>query len=216
MMLLSRFCVVGSAAVLMMAAASVQAEVIATVTYDDLDGNFAFTGPNAGVFTANAVDRVGRNSSMTASRLVPIQNNANFPAGFVSLPDSSNLQIVINTNTLTLHGIGSFVATDVDGDTITGDIDGDWANIAGIFMAFNGSLSNVLFNGAVFNGQAGSFGTSFFSAPPYDGAIVQLTTAAGGFAGIINSDTGGDLQITPAPGTLALLGLAGFAGRRRR
>jgi uncharacterized protein (TIGR03382 family) len=200
---------------LLAGATSASAEVIASVTYDDLAGNFVSTGPGMGMFTARAVNTAQLQSTMTASRLVPVQSDAEFASGFVSAADPADIVISIATNTGTLAGNGSFVVTDVDGDTITGNISGSWANL-GIFLAFNGALSNVQFNGGTFNGNLGSFSTLFAGGPPFDGAIVQLTTASGGFGGINNSTTGGTLQIVPSPGALALLGLGGLAAARRR
>lgn len=212
--------VFGVGAVAVMALASVAsagvADVIATVTYDDLAGNFTTTGPNTGTFTAFAVDNARLQSSMTGSRLIPVQADAQFGPGFVSAANPADIVISINTNTVTLVGSGSFVVTDVDGDTITGNISGSWSSIAGIFLAFNGALSNVQFSGSSFDGDLGSFNSIFPGGPLFDGAIVQLTTGAPSFANVANSVTGGTLQITPTPGTLALLAAGGLMTRRRR
>lgn len=196
------------------------ADVIATVTYADLNGNFTGTGPGTGNFNAVAVAGGLLNSSMTASRLVPVLGDAEFSPGFVAAANPANFTISINTNTITLAGTGSFAVTDVDGDTITGNIAGDWENIGGFFMAFNGTLSNVQFTGTSFDGEIGAFSTIFAGGPPFDGAIVQLTSTlsvpGGGFGAIVNAATSGTLQIVPAPGAIALLGLGGLVVSRRR
>lgn len=208
------FCAFAAAGLTAVANAGV---VISTIAYDDLSGNFSVTGPGSGIFTALAVNNLQHQSAMTASRLIPVQNDADFFPGFFGNAGAADISITIITNTITNMGFGSFVVTDIDGDTITGDITGEWANVGGIFMAFNGELNNVAFNGMTFNGEAGSsFDMNFAGGPLFDGAIVQLTTAAGGYAGISNSTTGGLLQILPSPGAVALLGLGAFAARRRR
>ena len=85
----------------------------------------------------------------------------------------------ITANTAT--AIGGFTITDFDGDTLTGDITGNWA-IIGHYPSFSGAMSNIQWttDDGFFNGNDGSPDNSlsldFASAPPWDGSIVELTT----------------------------------------
>lgn len=203
-------------------AASANADVIATLTYDDLAGSFTRDG-NAGNFQARAVNLPGQlQSSGSTSRIVPTQGNADFNPGFVSGSDPADF--VINIATVltgpgTATGNGTFTATDIDGDTVTGVLTGDWTSAGAGVLFFNGSLSNVLLNGRTFNGNTGSgWDMNLPGTPPYDGAIVQLTFSGSGFfdQNFSNRATGTTLQIVPAPGALALVGLGGLVATRRR
>lgn len=202
-------------------AGSANADVIATLTYDDLGGSFTRNGA-AGVFVARAVNLPGLlQSSGATSRIVPTQGNADFNPGFVSAADPADFVITINTAVTgpgTATGAGNFVATDINGDTVTGNLTGDWTSAGAGILFFNGALSNVLLNGQVFNGNTGSWDMNLPGTPPFDGAIVQLTFSGSGFfdQDFSNRATGTTLQIVPTPGALALLGLGGLVAGRRR
>ena len=121
----------------------------------------------------------------------------------------------------TASGSGSFTATDVDGDTISGTLNGVWGRPAPGFIFFNGSLSNVriVSNDNNFNGEVGAWDTRFPSPEPYEGAIVQLVFGGSTFftGNFSNRAVGITAQIVPSAGSLALLGLGGLVvGRRRR
>jgi hypothetical protein len=126
-------------------ASSANAEIIATVSYDDLAGSFASTGGGNGQFTAMAVNSANLASSYEASRLVPAQGSASFEAGFVSNPfnpaDFTLSISVTNINATTASGGGSFTATDADGDTLVGNINGIWIFGGPGFIFFNGNLA---------------------------------------------------------------------------
>jgi uncharacterized protein (TIGR03382 family) len=205
-------------------AAGVNADAIASFSYDDLAGSYA-----AGNFTAVAVDTGTLQSSGEASRLVPTEGNAVFEPGFVSAANPANFSISISVvidGPTHATGTGSFIATDADGDTITGNLSGEW-NLVGSFIAFSGNLSNVLLsdNGAAdntFNGTDASSTNWTMDLPgtaPFEGAIVTLTFGQSSFFGSAfeNAATGVTAQIVPAPGAAALMGLGLVAaGRRRR
>ncbi|MFZ4572968.1 MAG: PEP-CTERM sorting domain-containing protein [Phycisphaerales bacterium] len=213
---------------LAVAASLANADVVATFTYDDLAGNFAGSGGN-GVFTAVAVDTIALQSSGDASRLVPTEGDAVFEPGFVSGANPADFQISVTVaadSATHAFGAGTFIATDADGDTITGNIVGDW-NLVGNFLAFSGNISNVLLNdnGAsdnAFNGTDASstdWSMALPGGPVFEGAIVNLVFGANDFfaTAFESRATGVTAQIVPAPGVLALVGLGGLAaGRRRR
>ncbi len=201
-------------------ATSASATVVATFQYTDLRGAYD-AGP--GQFTAVAVDSGSFQSAGDVTRLIAPGGTAQFEPGFVTTTGGSAMVSINVTNIvgLTADGSGTFSFADADGDTITGDISGDWLSPGGGIVFFNGLLSNVTFNGlgnGSFEGTTGAFGMGDLSGI-YSGAIVQLFTRVGG--GFFNSSfsdvstlVSGD--IIPAPSALALLGLGGLAAMRRR
>lgn len=199
-------------------AAPAFADTIVSATYNDLAGSW-----NGTSFVANAVNNVGGlQTSGTVARLVSPIGTANFSAGFVAGADPADIVITLSsTPTIdpdTRDGVGSFLITDVNGNTLGGTITGQWFNgITAVF--FNGALSNVTFNGSTFSGtNGGSFSTFFGDSGIYDGAITQLQLQNNNFfaSEFSNVPTQETLQVTPAPGAAALLGLGGLAISRRR
>ncbi|MBI1190914.1 MAG: hypothetical protein GC200_09575 [Tepidisphaera sp.] len=199
-------------------AAPAFADTIVSATYNDLAGSW-----NGTTFNANAVNVPGGlQSSGTVARLVAPIGTASFGAGFVSGADPADIVVSLSSTPTadpdTRDGSGSFLITDANGNTLGGTISGQWFNgITAVF--FNGSLSNVTFNGATFTGTAsGAFSTIFGGSGIYDGAITQLELQNANFfsSNFENVPTQETLQITPAPGAVALLGLGGLAISRRR
>jgi len=154
------------------------------------------------------------------SRLVPANGVADFQPGFVSGGDFADFVLTMSvTHTgSTGTGTGSFVSTDADGDTITGNISGTWS-IDGGYIAFVGTLSGVMINNVsedgTFDGSnTGSWSTDFAGyTPPFDGAIVKLTEQTSNFfqANFVNAATGLSAQITTETVPLPSAALAGFA-----
>lgn len=201
------------------AAGTVNADVVASFTYDSMSGSY----DGAGNFQARAVDNAFQQTSGDTSRLDPVTQNATFAPGFVSR-SGANAIINISVNNFgwngpnTALGGGSFTLTDVDGTTCTGSLSGDWSSPGAGILFFNGAITGATFSGASWDGEFGSWATNLPGGPPYDGAIVQLTFSGSGFFDTSFSDreTGSTLQLVPAPGALALLGLGGLAAARRR
>ncbi len=202
-------------------AAGAMAQPIASATYFDLSGNW-----NGALFTAFATAQPGLNSSGSVARLVSPVGTADFQPGFVAGANPADFSLALTYipgGPGIGIGAGSFSITDADGSTMTGSISGLWiddsANNPGQVF-FNGALSNVTFSGATFDGtNGGSFSTLFGGTPPYDGAITQLfLSPPGNFFTSPFSDvnTGVTMQILPAPGAMALLGLGGLIATRRR
>ncbi len=205
------------------AATTAHADALATFSYDDLAGTYV-GGVGGGSFSAVAVDTLALQSQGGASRLVPSEGDAVFQPGFVSGADLADFSVTLSVGAIDINGnragAGSFIATDADGDTITGNATGTW-RLLGNFLAFSGSLSNVMLNGTTFNGTDASSTNWDMDLPgdaPYDGAIVNLVFGASDFFNTSFADraTGLTAQIIPAPGALALLGLGGLVGGRRR
>jgi len=201
-------------------------QVVLTMNYDDLSANYN-TGTNA--FTAAAVTNATHQSSGLTSRSntnAPPGGNANFFGGTLG---NAIAGFVLNLTVAPgpLTAAGSFTATDADGDTVTGDLNGGFSPVGG-FMAFNGAVSNVQFhdNGATDNRFNGTSSGSWSMAFPFslDGAIVQLSSNVTNFNSGFSDVTVGYLtQFTSSsvPAPLAAFSGAGLMGalaipRRRR
>lgn len=209
----TKFLAVASAAALT-AGASAQ---IATFTFSDLDGSY-----NAGTQVFSAVADATTSGDVT--RLVSPVGSAQFNTGFTTLATSANVAISLTLSNLTAtsaDAVGSFVITDHNGDTMTGDINGSFQPL-GFSITFDGLLSNVAFtdnsSDGTFDGPSSGAFSSAFINPPFDGAIVQLFLSTSGFFASSFSGTPVlvDAAIIPAPASLALVGLGGLVAARRR
>lgn len=200
-------------------AAVANAQAILTFGFTDVDGSFtAADGSFAGASTAT--------TSGDVTRLSAPGGTAVFDPGFAGVGASDfsfDIDVMI-TGAGTADGAGSFSIVDVHGESLTGDLDGQFVELAPGIIAFNGLLSGVQFNDVsgdgTFDGPtAGSFSTDLPGTAPYDGALVQLFLDGSGgffdadFTGISTQVSG---VIVPAPASLALLGLGGLAATRRR
>ena len=87
----------------------------------------------------------------------------------------------IDNTAHTATGTGEFTLTDIDGDTITGDISGNWGLNVGGYTAFTGDLTNVQWTSddGFFNGDGGSddaaVALDLLTSPPWGGQVVELT-----------------------------------------
>jgi hypothetical protein len=207
------------------ACGAANAAVVVTFNYNDLSGNY--TGDStSGTFNAHAVDS-SLHSAGSVARVVPTVGTADFQPGFASGGDSSDFVLNMTLGAISSNmrsGNGTFTATDADGDTLSGSLNGTWQQ-AGTFLSFAGSLSGVVFtdNGGqdgLFNGSSsGSFPFADLNPLNLSGAIIDLTAnVAGGFfsSNFTDAASGVNGQIIPAPGALFGLGLIGLAGARRR
>ncbi|GJQ29841.1 MAG: hypothetical protein HBSAPP03_17250 [Phycisphaerae bacterium] len=201
--------------------------VLISMRYDSLSGSY-----NSALqeFRARAADTAALRSTGAVSRLVPTTGTALFEAGFVSAANSADFDIRVSAiptgNPLVRTGSGLFVATDVDGDTISGVVNGTWYNGGPGFIFFNGTLSNVILtssgaapeNGTFDGSNGGSWDMNIPAPQPYEGAIVQLVFGAPNFflQDFQDRATGVTAQLVPAPGALVLMGLGGLAMTRRR
>ena len=148
---------------------------IATFSFDHMDADY----DGAGNFTLNtALDTIG-----DATRAVPVVGTAIYDNdatnGFANswytlgtMADVTMSMTVSNITATSADAIGSFVVTDADGDTITGDFTGVWSNVAG-FAFFGGPATNVFYNDnfaldGKFNGPSGGmFDLAFPSPQPF-------------------------------------------------
>jgi hypothetical protein len=93
---------------------------------------------------------------------------------------SMKITDVTDNPTYTASGVGSFTATDTGGDTITGDITGQW--VRDTADSFHGSLSNVQFTDndpldGNFDGHVNSISMSFATAAPWSGGFTDLVVS---------------------------------------
>jgi len=96
--------------------------------------------------------------------------------------DVSNFVVsmtITNITPTSADGAGTFTIMDFDGDTITGDLVGDWEP-EGSSNSFAGTLSNVVWHNQsgddTFQGHIGSVSMSLFPPDPWVGAINLLST----------------------------------------
>ncbi|MFI4882652.1 MAG: PEP-CTERM sorting domain-containing protein [Phycisphaerales bacterium JB064] len=200
-------------------AAVANAQAILTFGFTDVSGSFtASDGSFAGSSDAA--------TSGDVTRLASPGGTAVYEPGFVGTGASDfsfDIDVMI-TGASTADGSGTFTIVDVHGETLSGNLDGEFTQLMGGAIAFEGTLSNVMFNDVsgdgTFDGPTvGSFGTDLPGTGPYTGALVQLFIDGSG--GFFDSDfTGISTQVSgavvPAPASLALLGLGGLAAARRR
>lgn len=204
------------------------ADPIATFGFTDLDGDYSLTNPGdpsqGGPFVAraSAVSTGGPyNSRGDVTRVEAPGGTAIFQTAFVAGADSLDFVLTMNVANVTSNAAtatGSFLLTDFDGDTITGDLTGNWVRLGGVFGSFEGTMSNVSFNSLAdgsFEGSSGSFPMTFSGGPVYNGAIIVLETGRWFTNNFADADTQVEASILPEPASLALLALGLVFARRR-
>lgn len=215
-----------SVGVVALLAGAVQAQTtLASFSYDSLSGAYVAGSPTNGVFTANAVDLPLLRTVGDFNRTVASEGNADFPAGFVTdanLADISiSLPVNVTSGTTASSLGGSITITDIDGDSFTASVDGDWYNLGPGFAFFNGNLTSISFvdvgtQDGLFNGYNGSWQMNL-PGNPLEGAIVNLVFGGQWFTQSFNDfAVGVSGQVIPTPGVAALLGLGGLVATRRR
>lgn len=207
-------------------ASTASADVVLTFGFTDLNGQFDLGGGGpGGQFSARAVDNALLRSAGDVSRIAVPFGTAVYDDGFVSGLDPADVVLSISVfNVLggpipTADGVGNFSITDVDGDVMTGNIDGVWLLLAG-GVFFNGNLSNVAIasDDGTFDGPAGG-SVSVSDLGILEGAnTVLFTNPIGGwwdqdFREVSTQFSG---ELLPTPGAMALLGLGGLVATRRR
>jgi hypothetical protein len=202
-----------------MGAGTAHAQLIASFSYENLVSSY-----DAGAQVLSTT--IGADSTGSVSRLLAPAGTADFDVGSAAYSLDLNVSAVGIDGAM---GSGSMVATDLNGDTLTANVDGEFSfvpiggsGLGAIF--FDGALSDVFFNDnsgdGMFDGDTSSFGLDFSDAgpAPYSGGIQRLQISDVMF---FDQDFGNRLaevdgQIVPAPGALGLLGLGLLASRRRR
>jgi MYXO-CTERM domain-containing protein len=209
-----------AAAVWMAAPSAASASNILTWGFTDLSGSF---NAGAGLFQAVSVSNDAFRTDGDVTRLAAPGGTAQYRNG----AQAGAVQIALTVQNAvggTATGAGLFSITDADGDTLSGLIAGMWISPGAGITYFNGILSGVQFAAlpghTTFDGPSGgAFGMNLPGSPPYSGAVVELfINPAGGFfdQSFEHISTQASAVVTPAPGAMALLGLAGIGGLRRR
>lgn len=223
------FALVALAGVLAFASAPAGAaeEPILSFHFGDLT-----SGYSSGVFTT-AVDPAVTTGTVT--RIKPPAGTAYFASDALAMVglgwtlQGGDFTITMTVSEITSSaatGTGSFAITDVDGDTIAGNVKGTWTPGASgnIFM---GSLHEVAYSPdsageLTFDGHYGvSLSMDGFVPPPYlSGSIIELSSTGTWFADGDYSDANAsvDASLIPLPSALLLgvVGLGAVVGWRKR
>ncbi|MBX3379660.1 MAG: hypothetical protein KF805_06170 [Phycisphaeraceae bacterium] len=220
----------GVAAGLAMGLASLaSAGPLVTFTYTNLSGQYAYNPiGDTGQFQANAVSAGPLQTDGSVSLVPnPGAGTAVFNAGFTSRTIAGfhiDLSFFGRAGNMA-SGAGSFTATDTLGNTLTGNLTGDWVMFGGAVF-FNGAISGAMLTpapriGGIFTGETGSWNMGApMALQPLDGSIVQIHLSEP-----VNSNMDADFreisvgvagQLVPTPASMALLGLGGLIAVRRR
>ncbi len=187
---------------------------------------FGFTVSNLSTTYDNTTNQftseVWANTTADLYRNISPVSTAEFSGPWTGSEDFSLQMTLTNITALTAVATGSFSFFDTDGDLVSGNISGTWANISG-FPFFSGTLSNVLYTSVVnttFDGHSGSASMVFNAPQPWSGAIFQLTSQGSWFSLGPHEDVKGgsiDASVVPVPAAfiLGILGLS-IAGIKLR
>lgn len=208
-----------AAAACLVVSPALAAPSLFTFGFTDLQGTYDGTSS----WSMNAIE----STAGDVTRLLPTSITTHFTEGFAvdTLADFSLSMQVTPHNSSIYNGIGSFTITDIDGDTIVGEVAGRWHRLTNNESAFIGTIGNFFLNGETFNGTLGnsfSMDTTGYGMEPFDGAVTILKAgswfSSGASTDSIALSQGTVVgQVIPAPGAalLGLLGL-GLTGARRR
>ena len=131
-----------------LASVAVADVAVSTFTFSDLNSEYFTADGETGIYTSRAAEF----TSGDVTRLMPAgAQTAEFGPAFAT-DDSIDADVVFemsisNITAVSADGEGTFSITDIDGDMISGDLEGTWTRaIAGApILFFNGTLSNVAF-----------------------------------------------------------------------
>ncbi|MEL7472852.1 MAG: hypothetical protein AAGK04_05985 [Planctomycetota bacterium] len=222
-------CVTAPAAAIGVLVSAASGQTIASFAYNALDGQY--TSANVGSeYVAQASAANGVNSSGSVARQDGPGGTAFFDQGFVADADDSDVVISLSVdpiNATTANGLGSLAITDINGDTITADIEGTWVTpFAGSnFIFYDGIFSNVAFNDMnVLDGFEGQFGNTLganFLEGDITGSVsIQFLAPEPVFFGsdftAVVTNAIGSFELVPTPGVLAAFGGVALVGARRR
>lgn len=213
------------------AAGTASADLVASFGFTDLNGSFIGAG-NTGTFTATAAGAGETSTGGDVTRLLGGgSQTASFTTDFADDADEADVVINISVEEVAgeLVGTGSFEITDTDGDTLSGEVDGEWIIGPFGFVFFNGMIADANFTSDGDLDGTGAPEAETFDGPSsgsfafddilnnLDGAFSLLFSVPGGFADSFeDASVQGDGLLVPAPGAAAMAGLGLLVATRRR
>ncbi|MBO6514078.1 MAG: PEP-CTERM sorting domain-containing protein [Phycisphaerales bacterium] len=208
-------------------AGSAHADLAATFGYTDMGANWDSVSSQL-VLGAAEEGNLSTSGDLTNYFGEGLPSTALFNSGFADGSTSADSQFEMTLSNITATSAdasGTFVITDINGDTLSGSYVGTWTNQFG-FGFFDAQITAAAYNdtesgNSIFEGNAGET----FAVPTdlLEGGLSVLLqmpewfdTQDGDFQAR-TTQLDGILVVVPAPGALALMGLGGVvAGRRRR
>ncbi len=125
---------------------------------------------------------------------------------------SGQLQVLANRNTpppgVSWAAFGGFSTVAIDGNVVAFDAISGGGAFSGVFSTHTGILDNVIASGDLLDGRV--VADAGIGAQALDGSSLAI------WVSFTNGTQGIYMATIPAPGVLALLGLAGFFAARRR
>ena len=219
-------------------ASTASASVVFSWAFNNLNGAFnRNVGPTSatllGTFTANASAGNLQSSGSFSRNVAPI-TQATFRPGFLTLDASANVSLVVtveNPFATTATGSGTLTLSDssITTDSVTASFTGTWSVFPGGGVFFNASNVAYAINSPSGDSRIDGSNGTFADLTGYlnrslSGVLNQLfldvaaptsidQAFASSFNNVATTATG---QIVPAPGSVALLGIAGLVAARRR
>jgi len=201
-------------------------DLVASFGFTDLNGSFIGSN-NDGTFTATAAGAGAASTGGDVTRLAGgLSETAEFDADFADDADEADVVINISVEDVAgdLVGSGTFEISDADGDTISGEIEGEWILGPFGFVFFNGTITDASFSsdgddqeGLTFDGPSGgsfAFGDLLASL---DGAFSLLFNSGDAFTTSFEGvSVQGDGLLVPAPGAAAMAAAGVVIATRRR
>lgn len=204
----------GLTAIIASAGVATATDAVISFTYSDLHSSF-----NAGTGSYSAIATSVTSGDVT--RLDALAGTAEFEGG--DLPGAfADVQIALSVTSIgatTADGNGQITLTDLNGDTLSATVSGQFKLLFGAIF-FEGFLTNAVFANNSSDGTFDGTTTGSFVMPTstLEGSLVELFFNPGNFfaSSFSNRITLASGLLVPGPGTAALLAMSGLVAVRRR